>query len=765
MIVQTALLLLAGGVAAQHIRVPLNWDHSGLLIVATAAIFFVHRGVAWFAVGMTAFVLAAQWSAADRVAPRFSGDSMRVVVRVVSFPKTTGKTISMVVRSGDDPRLPTRSRVSWFEPPVVPRLGDIWQLELRLRRPRGYANPGGFDQDAWLLRERIGATGYVVAGHRNRLLSSNDLSLLERCRQRAVDAIQRAAAADPAAVLTAVAIGSRHLMSAEQWEAYAATGTTHLMAISGLHVGLSGLVGFGFAFGIAALLRRSGNHLDSGVVGSVIVAGAYTLISGAGIPAQRAFLMLLMGACALRLRRRVVSADVMAMAAALVFLGNPLAAMMPGFWLSFGAVAVLVWIAQPLQPNGRAGGVFSIVSAALCSLQRMQIFLLAGLMPLTVAYFQRVALTAPVVNLIVVPVFSVVAVPATLIALALLPLSATAGDVFLRLAAVGVNGVEAVVALFNAAPAAAARVPQLSAAMFIVLWLPLLWVVLPKGWPGRGLAPIAALALLLHRPEPPPTGCFDVHVLDVGQGLAVVVQTRQQTLLYDSGVAFRGGGSVAQQTILPFLRYRGVQRLDWLIVSHADLDHAGGVADIVNKLPPDRVLVGESLPLAGLNAFRCAAGQRWSVDGIDFRLLHPGDDGAPEGNNRSCVVEISAGLNRLLLTGDVEQAAEAAMIGNGQLRPATLVVIPHHGSATSSGQAFVTRLRTEVAIASAGFDNRWGFPRPPVVRRWLDSGAEVLTTATDGAISARVCEYGGVRSLRRERPGRQRFWHDRDPPL
>ena len=249
----------------------------------------------------------------------------------------------------------------------------------------------------------------------------------------------------------------------------------------------------------------------------------------------------------------------------------------------------------------------------------------------------------------------------------------------------------------------------------------------------------------------------------MGQGLAVVVQTREHVLLFDTGASYRGGSSAAQQVVLPFLRSRGIRRIDWLIVSHADNDHAGGVRVLVDELREGRlgpVFAGESLPDILLNVADCSAGQRWTVDGIEFAVLHPEIDSRRDGNNASCVLEVRAGRHALLLTGDIEVAAERALIQRGLLRPVDVVLIPHHGSLTSSSKPFVDSTRPSLAIASAGYGNRWNFPRQRVVDRWQAAGAQVLDTATSGAISLSLCSTDGIRWLRRERQQQRRFWHD-----
>ena len=759
MIVRYALLLLAGGFAAQHSRVLPQWDPVLLLIVASICFYGLPRTrpIVVFATGALLFVLAAQSYGAARLDPYFEGDSMLTVVRVVDFPKRVDRTVTMVITPVHDSRLPERSRVSWFEPPVNPAIGDTWQFELRLRRPRGSSNPGGFDSEAWMLRENLHADGYVVAGKRNRLLESGRPNNLTGVRSGIVDAANRTQAPG---VIAAITTGSRHALSREQWNHFAATGTSHLMAISGLHVGLSGTAAFLVVFLLVGVLRLPVNALRYAILGGAAFAAAYALISGFGVPAQRATLMLVLVAVTV-CRGLVVSPPrILAAAALVVYLADPLASMTPGFHLSFGAVIVLFWFAQRLWRPDKPGGRPAIVIRQLISMQGV---LLLGLMPLTALLFQRVSLVAPLVNLGAVPVFSFVTVPAALLGIVALPVDERLGDLAFTASAASVGWVEAWIAGFAVLELAVLTVARQSGFLVIVLWLPLLWVGLPRGWPGRGVAVLAATLVLTHKPSGPPLGCFDGHVLDVGQGLSVVIRTHRNSMLYDTGIAYRSGGTAAKQTVLPFLRFDGIDDIGWLIVSHSDLDHAGGVEDVLANILVNRVVWDESG--AAPNGFRCRAGQAaWRVDGVSVRVLHPSSTEVSRRNDGSCVVEVSVGSRRLLLLGDIEERAESRLVANGSLRTASVVVVPHHGSLTSSSPALVNRLEADVAVVSAGYANRWGFPKMRVVKRWEGSGATVLNTAMSGSVSFRLCRWRHRTGVAEERAQRARFWRGETHP-
>ena len=754
--VRASLLVLAGGFAAQHSRVTLSFGLCGVLLFASLVLIATGRlrPVACLLAGFALFMSAGNATVGAYLEARYAGDSMLSTVRIVDFPKRSADRVILLVEPVNDPRLPPTSRVTWLDPPRVPALGEIWQFELRLRRPRGNSIPGGFSVENWMFRDRIHASGYIVEGKRNRFVAREALSTVESYRQHFVE-IAEAKTGAAAAILIAIGVGERHLLTPEQWRQYAKTGSSHLVAISGLHIGLAAGAAFALIMLLAGVLRLPGNHLDYAIMGSILFAALYASVSGFAVPARRATLMLVLASLAVILRRRPESLRIVSMAALSVFLINPISSMAPGFSLSFGAVLLLLWSARSFSPQ-----VFGRRTWLLC---KIQLVLLIGLMPLSVLIFQRIVFVSPVVNLLAVPLFSFFTVPVTLTAMTLNPLSETASAAVLKLAALSVQLLERVIEFFATLPIAdtpIAGVDSSSGVIWLIALLPLAWIILPRGWPGRWIVVIAVVALLTHKIDAPPDGCIDAHVIDVGQGLSVLVRTERHTLLFDTGASYRSGGSAAEQLILPFLKYQGIDRIDWLVVSHADDDHAGGVSTLLNDLNVSKVVAGETdLPVAR-PVDQCASGAGWTVDNVEFLFLHPRSGTSLTGNNSSCVLAISTGQHRLLLTGDIENEAEHELLSHWPFDSISALVIPHHGSLTSSSPALVNRLRPELAIASAGFGNRWGFPKERVTKRWQGSGAKVLNTATDGTISLRMCPTDGISGLRLERKTRQRFWYD-----
>jgi competence protein ComEC len=723
-------------------------DHLNTVFVAVGILLLVRQWVVliWFTIGVLLFYHSAQQLIDTRIAPNIAGDSIVAQLRISDFPASNDSSINFLAYPLNDERLPDKIRLSWFEPPVVPHLGETWELEIRLRRPRGNRNPGGFDYEAWLFREQVAATGYVVNGRRNQLLGRDDFDGTQRIRARFVERVTKLLGeSEQASVLLAVVVGARHKITAEQWDRYAATGSSHLMAISGLHIGLAAIGAYFVTRLLSGILIWRGecrNHHLLAVVVALLLAATYASISGFAIPARRAVLMLaLASVCLLRMRRPDTGA-IVSMTCLILAMTNPLASMAPGFILSFAAVATLVWLSR----RRRVG------------LPSMQLSLLLALMPLTAILFGRVSLAALPVNLIAVPLFSLVTVPFALAGLILDGPLQLVGDWALFVAGGSIRLLEAMLQRVSDQPWASILLPPVTGISWLYIWLPVAWALLPGGWPGRSLAWIGLAGIALYTPKSPAPDCALISVLDVGQGLAVVIQTYRRAILYDTGPAYRGGGDAVSSIVLPYLRSRGIREIDRMIVSHADLDHAGGVASMTDNLPVRQILSGEALP--DIHSRPCRAGHAWSYDGIRFTVLHPSAKTRLTGNDSSCVVLVEAGSYRVLLSGDVEKAAEHEMLQKSRLRMVHVATVPHHGSRTSSTAPFVNALRPSIAIVSASYGNHWGFPKKDVVARWRSAGATVLNTATDGTIEMRVCAASGFEPITRYRHLNRRIWHE-----
>jgi competence protein ComEC len=736
------------------------WLVAVLCIVAAGIVAHLprdwRRSFAWIAAGALVFWLHAELLVAGQLPADLVGDSLLVEVVVTDFPRVRGSTTSMNARSPGHARVPSRLRLSWFDAPVAVHAGDRWIFELRLRPPHGNANPGGRDIERWLFRERSGATGYVVNGPHNRLLESGRPGLVLRIRQRFIErAVALAGSNESAAVLVAVTVGARHLVSADQWERYGRTGTSHLMAISGLHIGLAASGAYFVFLALAILLPGQRAPRDVALLAAFVAAAGYALLSGLALPARRAILMLACVTGMLLLRREPSPGPVLAAAALVIAAADPVSTMAPGFRLSFAAVAILIWLAA-----FRAGPVARRPAAVrfVGGLVSMQFALFFGLLPLTILSFDRLALPAPLLNLVAVPVFSLLTVPLALLGLLLDGPLAVLGDVLIGAAAATIELLEHLIMRADSL-ATSTRVAEIERAAWVAISGLLAWAVLPPGWPGRWVSWLAVAWLVCWKPTPPAAGCVRAAILDIGQGLAVVLQTTQRVVLYDSGPGYRSGGSAAEDIVLPYLSSRGIGRIDLAVISHPDSDHAGGLPAIEAALPVAVVAASGLEGRTRAPLIPCAAGTRWTWDGVDFAFLNPLPGAPPARNDASCVLLVAAGGRRILLTGDIERPAETRLVAAKAIPEVDVMTVPHHGSATSSTPAFVSAARPAYAVVSAARYNQWGFPKAAVTARWRSFGAEVLATGASGAILIDACDAGRGIEVREYRSLYRRIWH------
>jgi competence protein ComEC len=753
---RTALALLAGMLLAARLPAlpPLWLILAGLALGAAGLLLRPARPAAVALAGAAWFALHAHWQLADRLPAADDRLQTTATFVIEDFPRLRGRAVTFVALS-TDPALPARIRLNWYEPETVPRIGERWRFTVVLRAPRGLVNPGGFDYERWLFTRGIGATGYVRG--EGRRLGGPGPRRLAWWRSRLESAL--AAVLPEGAgrgVMVALATGSRHRLDGASTELFQATGTSHLMAISGLHVGLVA----GLVFALAGRLPGGGGR-DRAALLALAAATAYGLLAGFGTPVRRALLMLGTVVLAGRWRRPLGPVTGLALALIVVLLVQPLDCLTPGFALSFGAVAAILAIAGSDASAGNDAGAVGRLRA-LASLQWRLWVLLA---PLTLLFFDRVAWSAIPANLVAIPAFGLFVVPATLAGGA----AAAAGGILagpaawlLTLTHEALGVVLGLLQWLAGLPGTGYQPPGRGPIVIALVAVATLALLLPRCLPGRWIPVWLSLSLLLWRGSGVPPGCIRADVLDVGQGLAVIVRTRHHAMLYDAGPAYASGSDAGERVVVPALRALGVRHLDLLMLSHADNDHAGGAGSVAAAVPVAQVVSGEPGELTGVDAAACERGGHWSWDGIGFRVLWPVAAGAA-GNDGSCVLEVSAGNRRLLLPGDVERDSERRLLAAGGLRRADVVLMPHHGSATSSSAALVDALTPRFAIATAAWRNRWGFPRPAVARRWQASGARVMSTGDYGALAVTLCRDGREAEIAARRESRRRLWSPAPP--
>ncbi len=740
------------------------------------------------------------WRATDRLADVLPSvlEGRDVVVDgvVASLPQRGANGVRFRFRVDEAARrrdtgvLPPLLAVGWYAgfhedastlaPGRELRAGQRWRLTLRLRRPHGNANPHGFDYELLLFGQGIGATGYVRDAPAPLRLADAGGYPVERLRQRLRDAIDAHVPDRRAAgVLAALAIGDQGAIDRDDWELFRNTGIAHLVSISGLHITM-----FAWLFGriVDAAWRRSARAMrllpavSAGRWGGMAAAAAYAVVSGWGVPAQRTVWMLATVALLRSLGLRWPWPLVLLVAAVVVTLVDPWALTQAGFWLSFAAVGLLM-VSTPVQPpvaaprsttrspwRERLDRAFGHLGAGL----RTQVVATIGLAPLTLVFFQQISLVGFAANLVAIPLVTLVVTPLALLGALAAPLWS--------LGALAVQGLAGYLSWLSSWPGAVwvvpAAPPWAQAAGLVAAVL----LVLPLPWRMRAFAPLLALPLLVPPRELPPDGSFDLVAADVGQGSAILVRTNRHALLFDAGPQYSRDSDAGQRVLVPLLRALGDTRVDMLVLSHRDLDHVGGARAVLGSL--DVAALSSSLEsghpvvaLAGARASRCEAGQRWTWDGVEFAVLRPdGDDyrdaaARPaerplQANAMSCVVRVSARAGgSAILTGDIERDQEAklvAAIGEG-LRSDVLLV-PHHGSRTSSTAAFVDAVGPRIAVVQAGYRNRFGHPAADVMARYRERGIRVVDTVSCGAwtwrASGTAASNGGVCERERSR----RYW-------
>ncbi|MFA5242217.1 MAG: DNA internalization-related competence protein ComEC/Rec2 [Sulfuricella sp.] len=760
-----AWLLLPLPLLVYGLRRASSWQRRGLrqLFIKTS----------WLAAGFFWAAFFAQMRLADTLPEHWEGQDIRLSGVIASLPVSNERglrfefEVEKVITPGA--RVPAHIQLSWFDggfgrpaahPVPVIHPGERWEMTVRLKRPRGNANPYGFDYEAWLLERNIRATGYVRAGPENRRLAGlvyRPGYLVEAAREAALKRLSLVLETRPyAGVLKALAIGEQNAIPPAQWQIFQRTGVNHLMSISGLHVTMIS----GFFFTLAYWLWRLSAPLTlrlparkAAVVAGVMAALAYALLSGFSVPTQRTLYMLSVVAVALWLGRIGNAFGVIALALLVVLLLDPWAVLSPGFWLSFGAVAAIMGVSA-----GRIGRLHWLAEWG-----RVQWAVTLALVPALLAMFQQISIVSPLANAVAIPLISLVVTPLTLLG-TLLPL-----DFLLFAAHLAMEACMIFLTWLSALPVAVWQQHGPPAWTVVVALLGVLWLLLPRGFPARWLGVAWFLPMFMVLPPRPAPGELWLTVLDAGQGLAVVARTRNHALLYDAGPRFGAESDAGSRIVVPFLRGSGVRRLDGMVISHDDIDHSGGVASVlqaepvswlISSLPPD------SPVLAGtLNSSRCFTGQSWEWDGVEFALLHPPlEDYQYDGfkdNDRGCVLKITSPYGSALLPADIERVSEQDLLARMPDRlKADVLVVPHHGSMTSSTEAFIDAVEPATAIFTVGYRNRFGHPKDEILERYQARGIKIWRTDESGALDLRFGAEG--MSLQSQRQLRQRYWQLKD---
>ena len=607
---------------------------------------------------------------------------------------------------------------------------QTWLLTVRLKPPHGYASWGAFDFEKYLFRQKIVARGYLRTKEETWLIDSN-VQTIDSFRWRVSQQLQQPSKHPSAGrgMIAALMIGDKSLLSRSHKSVFQATGVSHLMAISGLHIGL---VFVSVAWLLKWLMMPIARIFEWQprqrivLLPALMAAVAYAALAGFAVSTQRAFIMLFIFVICRFCARDVSLFKVLLIAAVAILMFDPFSILDSGFWLSCLAVLLIA---------------FATRSDNQLSLIRLQPILWLGMLPMTLFFFGQASIISPLVNLLLVPVFCLILIPLVLISLLLLQVGLVGlHSMILDLLNIVFNWVYYCLETLQQLPLASISPSPLVLVQLIstgVIGL-LIW----KNPHNRLKLSMVCVLLVFATPVSLQEDGVRVAVLDVGQGLSVVIETKNTVLVFDTGAAYAGGFSATEAVLLPYLRRRGIQKIDTLIVSHADNDHAGGFRVLTNNVQVKHVLASnleqiESVPSVSKYEV-CHAGQMWSSGGVVFSVLSPGSGSPQGGNNRSCVLRIDNGTYSVLLTADIELATERWLVTSQASTSADFLLVPHHGSKTSSSAEFLKSVGARRAILSVGYASRYGHPHQDVMNRYENANVDVVSTADSGSILLKI---------------------------
>jgi len=766
-----AVAILCGAVAVQMLpALPPRWLDGLLACTALAGLGTCLRWRASSIIWCLATAVAAfAWTAcrADlsmnaRLPYALEKQDILVTGTVMDLPHaqedSTRFDFTIATAQFDGNPVPVRGhvRLSWYAsrqhapPTIVPC--TTWRLRVRMKRPHGLVNPGGMDFERSALQKGIIATGYVREHPANAMLAQD--ACVDGVRARISDAIGAALPDDAhaARLLRALSVGDERALDERDWQVVRATGIAHLIAISGFHVGLAAVFG-------ALLVRlawwlfpslglRLARPLGEAAV-AFPAALAYGALAGFGLPTTRTLLMIAVVAGWRLLRRGGGFGEGFGLALAAILVVDPLSVLSAGFWLSFAGVALLAWTLA--HDTGWRGHLKEIGFAPL--------LMTLALLPLTVWFFGQASLVAPLANLVAVPFVSFVIVPIDLVACALLFAWPWAGQALLHVCAYLVDPLWWLLAHLAAWPAAMQYLPETSLLAFALACVGSVWLLAPHGVPARALGGLLLLPLCFPRTVVPAEGAFRATVIDVGQGLSVLVRTRSHALLVDAGARYPSGFDLGEAAVVPTLHALDVTRLDRMIISHGDNDHAGGAMSVLLAYPGTPVWGGE--PARGpVPMQQCHAGQQWQWDGVAFRMLRPPAPVTVKGNDAGCVLLVTGSGGRLLLPADTSSNVESDIAGAVPAGPPLVLVVPHHGSKTSSSIEYLRALQPVFAVASTGYLNAYHHPAAEVVARYDALGIPLLDTPSVGAVRMAFPGSAGPRVVAEERRRQAHYWRE-----
>lgn len=656
------------------------------------------------------------------------------VISSIPQKKYRGQSFVFHTNQINQQKINTHFLISWYQHLPQLHVGQRWRLIVKLKPPIGSQNPGGFNYADFLIHQGISATGYVVTRdqNQNQLLSQKKLFYIDILREKIQKLISSSISNSTiAAFISALCVGLRDGLTQSDWQVFQKTGTNHLVAIAGLHIGfvvaaIYFLINKGVRLFPILLLRMPANQIAE--IAALCGAILYSALSGFAIPAQRASVMLFIFMMGKIIFRNMSMWYRWFVAMMVILIINPFDICEASFWLSFISVGLLAWVmSDRLQSPSH-----------LVSWGKMQITMVIGLMPLMFWFFQQVSIVSFIANAIAIPWVGFLILPIALSAcvIGVFHLFWLSEQLF-YLSGKCLYPLWKILSFLSSVSVASWHhaLPNMS-----ILLLGMAGVILllsPRGFPAKWIGCFGLLPIFFYHSQTPGFGNFKATVIDVGQGLSVLIQTKNHVMLYDTGAHFPGGFDFGDSVVTPYLREQGINIINRLEISHGDNDHSGGADAIVKNCRVDTIFTSAPKLVRHFHAAYCDSTQQWNWDGVRFITLNPAQNEPYEDNNSSCVIKIIGKKGQMLLTGDIQRETESRLVeqyGN-QLR-STVLVVPHHGSRTSSSDAFISAVSPHYAVISAGKYNRYHLPVQSVVNRYLGRKITVFNTAQDGAIVA-----------------------------
>ena len=674
----------------------------------------------------------------ERISNEIEAKTLRVTGTVIGIPQQQSDTLRFYLdvkhsALSDKPMIPLefkgKVKLAWYRHNMQKfASGETWQLEVKLKRPHGFNNTGGFDYSRWLFREEVLATGYIRQSDYNQRLASASVWHLDSLRERLYKTIQ-SKVDDPsiAALISALSVAIRQDISPAHWEIFRLTGTSHLIAISGLHIAM--VAGFAFLPISLIWMLFPALYLRLPIKVAILILGAvfatvYALLAGFTIPTQRALVMVLLGLFALLAKQKIPLGHLLAATVLAVLLVDPLASLSEGFWLSFFAVALIFYLLGQTHKPLR----YRLLS--------IQLLLSLGMIPLSAAFFSSASLISPLANLLAIPWVTLLVAPSILLGLLLLFIAPILSHYCFMVATWGIEVLLSYLTYLSELSNSSITFAEIPTFIIVIALFGVLIVALPRYFIGRYLAVIFIAPLFLFSVKRPAEGAFKLTVLDSGQGLASVLQTQHHVMVFDTGERYSAQFDIGKMVVLPYLQAQQIHAIDKLVVSHFDKDHRGGAAAIMAQLPVLQLLSNDAVFIGKRKAMLCRAGQHWVWDKVQFTVLSPSAAQASlSQNERSCVIKVSNAYHSVLLIADIEKQTERYLLKhNREALKSDVMLVPHHGSKTSSLWPFIGAVKPQLAIVSAGYKNRFNLPHPKIMARYQQLNIPVFNTAQYGEI-------------------------------